>query len=444
MPMPARHFPNPTAARSATGRGWCLLSLLLSLLLSACGGGSLGSGGGTPAGPATSAVMPVAVQFVDATPATIYLSDTPSGVSRAVLRFRVTGSLGQAATGTRVVLALVDASSGARLEGAGADGSATATSDGEGLVRVAVLAGTVPAALQVRATIEDNPALTATSNLLRVAVGRPTQSAMSLAVQTLAIEGFEVDGVETELTVSLADRLGNPVPDGTQVNLVAEAGVLVPPTCVTDEGLSRCTVRLRSQGLRPANGRVTVLAYTPGDEDFTDLNGNNRWDPGEPFTDLGLAYRDDDENGQYDPGEFFAPRDGGVACAGGPHGRRDTCDGRWGAADVRVATVVVFATQRADIGLPQPPLAAGSGSASITVRDLNGNSVPTSSALSVGVRATEGSQCVAELTSESTVDNRRGPTSAVVRYDKCVAGDEITLSVRTPRGFVTSRSYVFP
>ena len=76
------------------------------------------------------------------------------------------------------------------------------------------------------------------------------------------------------MTVSIADRQGNPVPDGTQINLTTESGVLVPPSCFTAGGTSTCNVQLRSQGSRPANGRVSILAYLPGEEDYVDANGN--------------------------------------------------------------------------------------------------------------------------------------------------------------------------
>jgi hypothetical protein len=44
---------------------------------------------------------------------------------------------------------------------------------------------------------------------------------------------------------------------------------------VTKDG--GCTVALRSQAFRPENGRVTVLAYLQGIEDFTDSNGDGQY-----------------------------------------------------------------------------------------------------------------------------------------------------------------------
>ena len=44
----------------------------------------------------------------------------------------------------------------------------------------------------------------------------------------LAIEGFNIDGTTTDVTLSLADRQCNPVPDGTAVNFVTDGGVMIP------------------------------------------------------------------------------------------------------------------------------------------------------------------------------------------------------------------------
>ena len=73
--------------------------------------------------------------------------------------------------------------------------------------------------------------------------------------------------------------------------------MITPPVCVTAN--SRCTVSYRSQGIRPPNGRVAILAYAPGEENFTDAGTptNNVYDAGEAFDDLGQPYLDKDENG---------------------------------------------------------------------------------------------------------------------------------------------------
>jgi hypothetical protein len=49
------------------------------------------------------------------------------------------------------------------------------------------------------------------------------------------------------------------------------------------------------------DGRVTVVAYALGEESFIDLNGNNVYDAGEPFQDLGNIFKDRNFDGVYDP-----------------------------------------------------------------------------------------------------------------------------------------------
>lgn len=48
---------------------------------------------------------------------------------------------------------------------------------------------------------------------------------------------------------------------------------------------------------QPYGGRSTVLAYAVGEESFTDVNGNDEYDYGEPFFDLPEAFLDKNEDG---------------------------------------------------------------------------------------------------------------------------------------------------
>jgi hypothetical protein len=50
----------------------------------------------------------------------------------------------------------------------------------------------------------------------------------------------------------------------------------------------------------PRDGLITVIAYTNGEEQFTDLNNNGIYDEGEPFVDLGEPFIDINDNGKWD------------------------------------------------------------------------------------------------------------------------------------------------
>jgi hypothetical protein len=204
-------------------------------------------------------------------------------------------------------------------------------------------------------------------------------------------------------------------------------------------------VVLRSQGTRPADGRVNVLAYTPGEEDFTDLNGNNAWDAGEPFADMGDAFRDDNENGLWDAGEFQVRRGGASACAGTASarapGRADTCDGVWGATEVRRQIRIVFATSEASFGTPSPAPQAN-GTFEVTVSDRNGNSLPAGSTLAAAVRTlSETSACTVAL-GITEVPNGVLPTVLRVTTLTCEPGDRVILSSRSPAGIPSEATFV--
>ena len=119
----------------------------------------------------------------------------------------------------------------------------------------------------------------------------------------------------------------------------------------------------------PRPGRVTVLAYTDGEEYFIDANNNNRRDTGELFEDLGNPYIDKDESGAYvaaytnlitltNEGETFYPlpagASGSTSCPSNSNvglSVADTCNGTWdGYTKVRRSMVIVFSG--GEIGQP--------------------------------------------------------------------------------------------
>ena len=424
--------------------------------------------GAAPVSGTVSVAGPIAtnVQFVTTTPQLIYLKDSV-GATQAQVVFRVVDSSGNALPNNKLRLSLSNSATGVSLDTVGNTAPVDLTTDSLGVVSAKVFSGTVPTSVNIRASLLDvNNAATnifSNSNLLTVASGRPTQSSLSLAATKLSIEALNLDGETTVLTLSMADRQGNPVPPGTQVNLVSESGVLLPAVCFVPPvtpatassaaiPTSSCTVTLRAQGTRPLNGRVSILAYVAGEEDFVDVNGNNVYDAGEPFTDLGRAFRDDNikgvrditvnglpvnvTNGQYDTGEFQQPRAGtaecvaGVGCAG---------DSVWGAADVRQQATIVFASGTARING-----VISQGGVSLTVSDdnpRNTNSLPTGSVISVTTNdLTKDNKLACAITGDSSfkILNTLEATFVGFGFKECDAGDSVTIKVTTPLGTTTS------
>ena len=401
--------------------------------------------GATPVQGTIAVQAPLAtnIQFVSATPQIIYLAGS-AGATQSQLVFKIVDSLGTALQNQSVQLSLItNSGTGVSLSTVGNSSPVTLTSDASGQVSVAVFSGSVPTSVQVRAVLASNTAVAATSNVLTVASGRPVQRAASLSVSKFAIEGFNIDGPTSDLTMALADRQGNPVPDGTQVNFVAESGVMIPASCVTAAGASSCKVTIRSQGTRPTNGIVAVLGYVPGEEDFVDANFNNSYDVGETFTDLGNVYRDDNDNSVFDTGEFTVPRAGGTTCTGGTNGRVNTCDGAWGVVDVRAQANVVFSTSFGTITGTLTNTVVGTstlGSLDVIIADLNNNSMATGSAIAVTVTSASSSGCTANLPA-ATIPNTLQPFRQIISTAKCLTGDRLTVKVTSPSGAVTSRDF---
>ncbi len=98
----------------------------------------------------------------------------------------------------------------------------------------------------------------------------------------------------------------------------------------------------------PRDGYVTILAYTTGEEEFIDSNGDGMYTPGETFTDLGEPYLDANDNGRWDAtlpskanGEPFIDTPctqeevnkklNGCTIVGVGNGKRDGPNGKWDA-----------------------------------------------------------------------------------------------------------------
>lgn len=259
------------------------------------------------------------IKFLSADTTNIALRGT-GGFGRqefATLKFEVSDRTGSKVPGTLVDFVFADSGTTQTVGGLTLNPS-FATSAADGTVTTLVTAGTIPTSVRVIATLRDKtPMITTLSDVLVVSTGIADQKHFSLSTATGNCEGRDFDQLCSIVTATLGDHFGNPVPDGTAVNFSAEGGVidascvtgsLPPPGAATPAGQTTnskvgpgsgsCSVQLRSSSPRQANGRITVLAYALGEEDFLDSNGNNVYDLGEPFTDKRPdIFRNDDESG---------------------------------------------------------------------------------------------------------------------------------------------------
>ena len=393
------------------------------------------------------------IVFVSATPSRIYLSGSP-GVSQALLKFKLVDSNNNPVQGANITLNMTLRPAGAYLGSAAGTTALNQPTNADGTVDVAVNAGPQPGPVQVKATLDSNTAISNVSNSLAIASGLPVQRAFSLSVSKFNIEAWSHDGIETTITLRIADRLGNPVPDGTTVNFVTEGGQVVG-SCSTlgaaSNNTSACSVTLSSQSPRPADGRLTVLAWAQGEENFTDAGTptNNIYDALEVFEDLGQPFLDKNENGVFDPGidVTVGTAAGTAACPAGSISVPATCDGGWGTALVRAQAVIVFSESDAFVANATSMATSGPNRCSMafTLQDLNGNPLPEGATLAVTsvLGGGPGAPASADATFEAfgldgdKVPNtaRPGGTDHSVTFSNCAtpAAVRFKLVVTTPK-----------
>jgi hypothetical protein len=393
-----------------------------------------------------------AVVFVSATPAQIFVAGS-GALDQAIVKFKVLSSGGVALGSVPVKFSIVTNPGGVGLGAAGVTAPVTATTLANGEASVSVFSGTIPGPVKVRVELVSSPTVFSESQNLTIASGPPSQRFMSLSAETFNIEGWNIDGNSTQLTVRIADRQGNAVEDGTVINFTAEGGQ-VASSCATARvnGISQCSVSFISQNPRPVGGRASVLAYTAGTKDYVDVNGSNSFDAGDTLINIGDAYRDDNENAAYDAagsGEFLIPRLGTVACAGAGApfpSRVDTCDSGL-ATTVRQQAVILFSSTNPVFQLTS----ATTGSVGFILRSSTNTLLPlpagtTFSAKATDSNTTDGLACAVDQTYGTPVPNVQPgtnpsadiATSGVVTLKNCAAGDSVAITVTVPSKLATT------
>lgn len=248
----------------------------------------------------------VSLAFISATPEQIFLKG--SGFTESsIVTFEVRDAAGNPLPNKVVELRLQTGAGGVTMEGRSVESvdppSAnpfTQTSNALGRVSVRVNSGTQPTPVRVHAKLSGDTIATVSSNL-SVGIGLPSQLNFSMSQQTINIEGYDIDNVPNTYTLIAADRSGNPVPVGTTINFVTEGGQIESSKQISQtNGISQATSNFASAQPKPVDGRVTVVAYALGEESFIDKNGNNIYDAGEEFQDLGNIFKDRNYDGSYD------------------------------------------------------------------------------------------------------------------------------------------------
>ena len=205
--------------------------------------------------------------------------------------------------------------------------------------------------------------------------------------------------MEVNVTARLADHFNNPAPDGTAVYFTTEGGA-VDPSCTTTNG--SCSVTWRSQNPRSADGRITILAYSLGEESFLDTNGNGVADSGAcaattiqggvdallcgEYVDTPEAFRDDNENGIKNPSETFIDfnQDGVFNDPDSIFNGILRPSAVTGPTTKHIFSNSTILMSTGDAIISAAPTSLGApGNVTITVTDLNGNTMPSGTTIAV-------------------------------------------------------------
>ena len=325
----------------------------------------------------------------------------------------------------------------------------TVTSDVNGKVVVNLYPGALPGPVEIKATLKSDPTIFALSKDVSVATGRATQNGFSISLSKNVLANT-IDGDVSTITARLVDRVGNPVPNGTVVSFVSEGG-RVTPNCATQNG--SCSVDFSTQNPRPADNRVTVIAYVEGDKDYIDKDGDNQFSTGDVFThNIGDFFRDDNENNKYDKnlGEFVYRRGvSGASCAPSSLNQPNiagTCDNKL-TATLRYQFILGLSSDTPMYkGLPGS-VRATSGIVDFKMYGNSVQSVSMASGTTISIEG-EGNDCKAEFVSGNlTVPNiirldvlsvNPSDVNYGFSYKDCVVGDKIKLTVVSPAPAATT------
>lgn len=339
----------------------------------------------------------------------------------------------------------------------------------KGEAPINIYPGETPGPVEIKATVDRDTNISALSKGIAIANARASQKGISLSTESNNIQGWDRDGEPVKLSMRVADSQGNPVPNGTVVNFTAEGGQ-IQQSCETTKvnDVSLCTVNFVSQNPRPKDGRITIMAVLEGEKSYVDANQNNAFDANEILTtNIGNTFRDDDEDGQYDPGELIYLREGesaGSDACGTPSiidepNIADTCNGEIDAL-LREQMIMLFGSSTPALKeITYSPSGFVFKLNSVGPTDVSGkpnNPMPRNTKISASVKAVEGSKCklqvqggvkeIPDVIPTGFIATNSGnvpdlATSHSFSFAGCVPGDiaEVTIAVPTAK----STSFIF-
>lgn len=387
------------------------------------------------------AATATSIVYTTSTPIKLAILDSGSS-STGQIEFTVYSN-GTVLKNQDVTLSLEKAPSDFKFISPGNSATKVVKSNSAGKVTVNLYPGNTPGPVEIKASLPGG--FSALSKNVTVTTGRATQQSFSLSFSKNSLQN-DVDGDTATITAMLADRVGNDVPDGTVVNFTTEGGK-IDGYCSTTA--SKCSVTLRTQNPRPADGRITVLAYVEGDKTYTDVNGDNIYTAGVDLltNNIGSFFRDDNENNSYDSqnGEFKYARSisgNSQTCQNSTFEEPNiagTCDDQLSAI-LRQQIIIYFASSTATIA----NIAKTSSQLSFNLYGNSALTTPLPSGTTVAMTAnddtaTNNLTCTADLFDGSTpVANNVQSTFYRYSLKGCASGDSFKITTTAPNGKISN------
>lgn len=151
--------------------------------------------------------------------------------------------------------------------------------DDFGTVRTYLYSGRVNSSVAVIAThkTDDDVEFSTSSKAIAMHTGYPTQKGFNIQANVYNPNAWRYSNVPVEIDATLSDRFGNFGPE-TEIVFSSKSGGRIGGSCTTtDQG--DCFVTWLSEPGSAESPLIYVTAFTEGEGDFKDLNGDGLFDP---------------------------------------------------------------------------------------------------------------------------------------------------------------------
>ncbi|MCX7944960.1 MAG: hypothetical protein N2746_10685 [Deltaproteobacteria bacterium] len=257
------------------------------------------------------------IKFLSVSKSPLGVKDSGYNESAEVI-FRVVDTAGRPLSGQNVDFTFTGAQSGSSAITLNPTSSVSAE---DGLVKTIIRTGTLAQTVNVLARAQmGTQIVTASSEPIVIIGAKPNRKYVTLSCEHKNLGGFGSEKVGTNCVASARDRYTNIVKMPVAVRFMAEAGIITNVSNITEEGnayAAYITNNVRKPAdvapiskepsyvsggktYNPRDGLVTIIAAFKGEEEFDDINGNGKYDNGEPFVDQGEPFVDENDNGYCD------------------------------------------------------------------------------------------------------------------------------------------------